>query len=192
MSKDCPFLQKLRACSLCSESGRLHSARAARFAWAVLCLSSMRRCPGPSWGTVWPLRWRLPRNLTARRGDAPRASRLRSCYRRGQEATEDTDAQNGEGFPRPPAPSLHSQDDKRETREQGHKIKREARELQKNGDFPRRFRRPHTKAASQRPHRDRRKRPACRGDSRGLGRRKEPQKKWGPESVGAREGPQVW
>ncbi|KAM4849263.1 zinc finger CCHC domain-containing protein 7 isoform X2 [Urocitellus parryii] len=57
----------------------------------------------------------------------------------------------------PTSPFIYYYDDKYEIREREQRIKRKIKELQKNGDFPRQFKRLHMEAAETRPHHDIRK-----------------------------------
>ncbi|KAG8512173.1 Zinc finger CCHC domain-containing protein 7 [Galemys pyrenaicus] len=57
----------------------------------------------------------------------------------------------------PTSPFIYYYDDKYEIREREQRIKRKVKELQKNGDLPRQFRRTHMEALDKRPHHDKRK-----------------------------------
>lgn len=57
----------------------------------------------------------------------------------------------------PTSPFIFYYDDKYEIREREQRIKRKVKELQKNGDFPRPFKRPHMEASDSRLHHDKKK-----------------------------------
>ena len=76
----------------------------------------------------------------------------------------------------PTSPFIYYYDDKYEIREKEQRIKRKVKELQKNGDFPRQFKRPHMEAADKRPHQHRRKSHASRRNNRWPQEKKETQK----------------
>ncbi|ELW69865.1 Zinc finger CCHC domain-containing protein 7 [Tupaia chinensis] len=52
----------------------------------------------------------------------------------------------------PTSPFIYYYDDKYEIRERERRIKRKVKELQKNGNFPRQFKRPHMEVAGKKPH----------------------------------------
>ncbi|EPY78663.1 hypothetical protein CB1_001030027 [Camelus ferus] len=76
----------------------------------------------------------------------------------------------------PTSPFIYYYDDKYEIRERDQRIKRKVKELQKNGDFPRQFKRPHMEAADRRPHHDVRKSQASWKNNRWPQEKKEIQK----------------
>ncbi|XP_023485447.1 zinc finger CCHC domain-containing protein 7 isoform X2 [Equus przewalskii] len=150
LSKNCPFPQKVRPCCLCSERGHLQYACPARFCLdCSLPMSSTHRClERPSW------RKRCDRcDMIGHHADACpeiwRQYHLTECAERRM---------FNQTFPT--SPFIYYYDDKYEIREREQRIKRKVKELQKNGDFPRQFKRPHMEAAEKRAHRDVRKRHA--------------------------------
>uniref|UniRef100_A0A8C0XKU0 Zinc finger CCHC domain-containing protein 7 n=1 Tax=Castor canadensis TaxID=51338 RepID=A0A8C0XKU0_CASCN len=76
----------------------------------------------------------------------------------------------------PTSPFIYYYDDKYEIQERDRRIKRKVKELKKNGDFPRQFKRLHTEAAGKRPHPDMRKSHASRKSNRWPREDKETQK----------------
>ncbi|KAF5917781.1 hypothetical protein HPG69_013618, partial [Diceros bicornis minor] len=76
----------------------------------------------------------------------------------------------------PTSPFIYYYDDKYEIQEREQRIKRKVKELQKNGDFPRQFKRPHMEAADKRPHHDMRKSHTSRKNNRWPQEKKETQK----------------
>ncbi|XP_054365283.1 zinc finger CCHC domain-containing protein 7 isoform X2 [Mirounga angustirostris] len=166
LSKNCPFPQKVRPCCLCSERGHLQYACPARFCLGCsLPMSSTHRClERPSW------RKRCDRcDMIGHYADACpeiwRQYHLTECTERRM---------FNQTFPT--SPFIYYYDDKYEIREREQRIKRKVKELQRNGDFPRQFKRPHMEAADKRPQHNRRKSHASCRNNRWPQEKKEPQK----------------
>ncbi|KAK2502195.1 hypothetical protein MC885_009598 [Smutsia gigantea] len=87
----------------------------------------------------------------------------------------------------PTSPFIYYYDDKYEIREREQRIKRKVKELQKNGDFPRQFKRPHIEASYKRPHCDMRKSQASWRNSRWPQEKRETQKEMMSRSNKERE-----
>ncbi|XP_037654034.1 zinc finger CCHC domain-containing protein 7 isoform X2 [Choloepus didactylus] len=166
LSKNCPFPQKVRPCCLCSERGHLQYACPSRFCLdCSLPMSSTHRCLQiPSW------RKRCDRcDMIGHYADACpeiwRQYHLTECTERRM---------FNQTFPT--SPFIYYYDDKYEIRERERRIKRKIKELQKNGDFPRQFKRPHMEAVDKRPHHDMKRSHALWGNNRRPPEKKETQK----------------
>ncbi|XP_005382943.1 PREDICTED: zinc finger CCHC domain-containing protein 7 [Chinchilla lanigera] len=179
LSKNCPLPQKVRACCLCSERGHLQYACPARFCLdCSLPVSSTHRClERSSWrkrcdrcdmighyADACPEIWRQY-HLTTKPGPPKKPntpsgqSALVYCYNCAQKGHYGHECTERRMFNQtfPTSPFIYYYDDKYEIRERDQRIKRKVKELQKNGDFPRQFKRPHVEAADKRPHHDMRK-----------------------------------
>ncbi|EHB15353.1 Zinc finger CCHC domain-containing protein 7, partial [Heterocephalus glaber] len=179
LSKNCPLPQKVRACCLCSERGHLQYACPARFCLdCSLPMSSTHRClERSSWrkrcdrcdmighyADACPEIWRQY-HLTTKPGPPkkpktpPGQSALVYCYNCAQKGHYGHECTERRMFNQtfPTSPFIYYYDDKYEIRERDQRIKRKVKELQKNGDFPRQFKRPHMEAADKRPQHDMRK-----------------------------------
>ncbi|CAH6790338.1 Zcchc7 [Phodopus roborovskii] len=144
LSKNCPLPQKVRPCCLCSERGHLQYGCPARFCLdCSLPMSSTHRC--------------LERSSWRKRCDR--------CDMIGHYADECTERRMfNQTFPT--SPFIYYYDDKYEIQQRDQRIKRKVKEIQKNGDFPRQFRRPHMEETDKRGHHDVRKSHSSRKSSR--------------------------
>ncbi|XP_069866117.1 zinc finger CCHC domain-containing protein 7 [Dipodomys merriami] len=188
LSKNCPLPQKVRPCCLCSERGHFQYACPARFCLdCSLPLSSTHRClERSSWrkrcdrcdmmghyADACPEIWRQY-HLTTKPGPPKKPktpsgqSALVYCYNCAQKGHYGHECTERRMFNQtfPTSPFIYFYDDKYEIREREQRIKRKAKELQKNGDLPRQFKRPHMEAAYKKPHHDRRKSHDSRKSSR--------------------------
>ncbi|XP_038307437.1 zinc finger CCHC domain-containing protein 7-like [Canis lupus familiaris] len=190
LSKNCPLPQKVRPCCLCSERGHLQYACPARFCLGCsLPMSSTHRClERSSWrkrcdrcdmighyADACPDIWRQYHLTKPRQKVVTGSSRqifFNVISNNLQECTERR--MFNQTFPT--SPFIFYYDDKYEIREREQRIKRKVKELQKNGDFPRQFKRPHMEAADKRPHQHRRKSHASCRNNRWPQEKKETQK----------------
>ncbi|XP_003470755.2 zinc finger CCHC domain-containing protein 7 [Cavia porcellus] len=179
LSKNCPLPQKVRACCLCSERGHLQYSCPARFCLdCSLPMSSTHRClERSSWrkrcdrcdmighyADACPEIWRQY-HLTTKPGP-PKKPKTPSgqsafvyCYNCAQKGHYGHECTERRMFNQtfPTSPFIYYYDDKYEIRERDQRIKRKVKELKKNGDFPRQFKRSYMEAADKRPHNDKRK-----------------------------------
>ncbi|XP_003407634.1 zinc finger CCHC domain-containing protein 7 [Loxodonta africana] len=179
LSKNCPLPQKVRPCCLCSERGHLQYACPARFCLdCSLPMSSTHRCLKRSfwrkrcarcdmighYADACPEIWRQY-HLTTTPGPPKKPktpsgqSALVYCYNCAQKGHYGHECTERRMFNQtfPTSPFIYYYDDRYEIREREQRIKRKVKELQKNGDFPRQFKRPHMEATDKRPHHDKRK-----------------------------------
>lgn len=188
LSKNCPLPQKVRPCCLCSERGHLQYGCPARFCLdCSLPMSSTHRClERSSWrkrcdrcdmighyADACPEIWRQY-NLTTKPGPPKKPktpsgqSALVYCYncaRKGHYGHECTERRMfNQTFPT--SPFIYYYDDKYEIQQRDQRIKRKVKEIQKNGDFPRQFKRPHIEETDKRGHHDVRKSHSSRKSSR--------------------------
>ncbi|MBZ3869721.1 Zinc finger CCHC domain-containing protein 7, partial [Sciurus carolinensis] len=174
LSKNCPLPQKVRPCCLCSERGHLQYACPARFCLdCSLPMSSTHRClERSSWrkrcdrcdmighyADACPEIWRQY-HLTIKPGPPKKPktpsgqSALVYCYNCAQKGHYGHECTERRMFNQtfPTSPFIYYYDGKYEIRKREQRIKRKVKELQKNGDFPRQFKRLHMEAAEKRPH----------------------------------------
>ncbi|XP_077003793.1 zinc finger CCHC domain-containing protein 7 [Tamandua tetradactyla] len=179
LSKNCPFPQKVRPCCLCSERGHLQYACPARFCLdCSLPVSSTHRClQRPSWrkrcdrcdmighyADACPEIWRQY-HLTTKPGPPKKPktpsgqSALVYCYNCAQKGHYGHECTERRMFNQtfPTSPFIYYYDDKYEIREREQRIKRKIKELQKNGNFPRQFKKPLMETSDKRPHHEMRK-----------------------------------
>ncbi|KAM5298472.1 zinc finger CCHC domain-containing protein 7 [Ctenodactylus gundi] len=198
LSKNCPLPQKVRPCCLCSERGHLQYACPARFCLdCFLPMSSTHRClERSSWrkrcdrcdmighyADACPEIWRQY-HLTTKPGPPKKpktTSRLSSsvyCYNCAQKGHYGHECKERRMFNQtfPTSPFIYCYDDKYKIREREQRIKRKVKELQKNGDFPRQFKRLHLEATDRRHYHDMRKSHALKERSRPTQERKEVQR----------------
>ncbi|XP_040818825.1 zinc finger CCHC domain-containing protein 7 isoform X1 [Ochotona curzoniae] len=173
LSKNCPLPQKVRPCCLCSERGHLQYSCPARFCLdCSLPMSSTHRCLGRSswrkrcdrcdmlghYADACPEIWRQY-HLTIKPGP-PRKPKTPSgqsalvyCYNCAQKGHYGHECTERRMFSQtfPTSPFILYYDDKYEIREREQRIKRKVKELQKNGDFPRPFKRPHMETSNKKP-----------------------------------------
>ncbi|XP_008845912.1 zinc finger CCHC domain-containing protein 7 [Nannospalax galili] len=198
LSKNCPLPQKVRPCCLCSERGHLQYACPARFCLdCSLPMSSTHRClERSSWrkrcdrcdmighyADACPEIWRQY-HLTTKPGPPKKPktpsgqSALVYCYNCAQKGHYGHECAERRMFNQtfPTSPFIYYYDDKYEIRERDRRLKRKVKEIQKNGDFPRKFKRPHIEQADKRHHHDMRKSQASRKSSGWPQENKETQK----------------
>lgn len=84
----------------------------------------------------------------------------------------------------PTSPFIYYYDSKYDLQQRDRRIKRKLKDIKKNGDFPRQFKRPHVEETDKRHHHDMRKSHSSRKHSRWPRENKETQK----EKTGSREG----
>ncbi|KAM6170053.1 zinc finger CCHC domain-containing protein 7 [Rhynchocyon petersi] len=179
LSKNCPLPKKVRSCCLCSERGHLQYACPARFCLdCSLPMSSTHRCfERSSWrkrcdrcdmighyADACPEIWRQY-HLTTTPGPPKKPktpsgqSALVYCYNCAQKGHYGHECTERRMFNHtfPTSPFIYYYEDKYEIREREQRIKRKVKELQKNGDLPRQFKRPHVEAVDKRPDRATRK-----------------------------------
>ncbi|EGV92188.1 Zinc finger CCHC domain-containing protein 7 [Cricetulus griseus] len=88
-----------------------------------------------------------------------------NCARKGHYGHECTERRMfNQTFPT--SPFIYYYDDKYEIQQRDQRIKRKVKEIQKNGDFPRQFKRPHIEETDKRGHHDVRKSHSSRKSSR--------------------------
>ncbi|XP_068941357.1 zinc finger CCHC domain-containing protein 7 isoform X2 [Petaurus breviceps papuanus] len=174
LSKNCPVPQKIRACCLCAERGHLQYDCPARFCldcFLPACYS--HKClERPSWkkhcercdmkghyADTCPEIWRQY-HLTTKPGPPKRPqtyfgrSALVYCYncsRKGHYGYECTERRMLSGT-FPTVPFIYYYDKEHDIREQEQRIQWKVEELQKNGDFPRPFKRPRMESANRSPY----------------------------------------
>ncbi|XP_051043661.1 zinc finger CCHC domain-containing protein 7 [Phodopus roborovskii] len=188
LSKNCPLPQKVRPCCLCSERGHLQYGCPARFCLdCSLPMSSTHRClERSSWrkrcdrcdmighyADACPEIWRQY-HLTTKPGPPKKPktpsgqSALVYCYNCAQKGHYGHECTERRMFNQtfPTSPFIYYYDDKYEIQQRDQRIKRKVKEIQKNGDFPRQFRRPHMEETDKRGHHDVRKSHSSRKSSR--------------------------
>lgn len=188
LSKNCPLPQKVRPCCLCSERGHLQYGCPARFCLdCSLPMSSTHRClERSSWrkrcdrcdmighyADACPEIWRQY-HLTTKPGPPKKPktpsgqSALVYCYNCAQKGHYGHECTERRMFNQtfPTSPFIYYYDDKYEIQQRDRRIKRKVKEIQKNGDFPRQFKRPHMEESDKRGHHDMRKSHSSRKSSR--------------------------
>ncbi|KAL1776665.1 zinc finger protein CCHC domain-containing protein 7 [Sigmodon hispidus] len=188
LSKNCPLPQKVRPCCLCSERGHLQYGCPARFCLdCSLPMSSTHRClERSSWrkrcdrcdmighyADACPEIWRQY-HLTTKPGPPKKPktpsgqSALVYCYNCAQKGHYGHECTERRMFNQtfPTSPFIYYYDDKYEIQQRDQRIKRKVKEIQKNGDFPRQFKRPYIKETTKRGHHDVRKSHSSRKSSR--------------------------
>ncbi|XP_051013413.1 zinc finger CCHC domain-containing protein 7 [Acomys russatus] len=176
LSKNCPLPQKVRPCCLCSERGHLQYGCPARFCLdCSLPRSSTHRClERSSWrkrcdrcdmighyADACPEIWRQY-HLTTKPGPPKkpktpsRQSALVYCYNCAQKGHYGHECTERRMFNQtfPTSPFIYYYDDKYEIQQRDKRLKRKVKEIQKRGDFPRQFKRPHVAEADKRHHQD--------------------------------------
>ncbi|XP_045152569.1 zinc finger CCHC domain-containing protein 7 isoform X2 [Echinops telfairi] len=174
LSKNCPLPQKVRSCCLCSERGHLQYACPARYCLdCSLPMSSGHRCfERSSWrkrcarcdmighyADACPEIWRQYHLTTTpgppKKPKTPsRPSALVYCYNCAQKGHYGHECTEKRMFNQtfPTSPFVYYYDDKYEIQERERRIKRKVKELQKNGDFPRQFKRSHVEEDKKAHH----------------------------------------
>uniref|UniRef100_A0A8D2DAQ1 Zinc finger CCHC domain-containing protein 7 n=1 Tax=Sciurus vulgaris TaxID=55149 RepID=A0A8D2DAQ1_SCIVU len=205
LSKNCPLPQKVRPCCLCSERGHLQYACPARFCLdCSLPMSSTHRClERSSWrkrcdrcdmighyADACPEIWRQY-HLTTKPGPPQKPktpsgqSALVYCYNCAQKGHYGHECTERRMFNQtfPTSPFIYYYDGKYEIRKREQRTKRKVKELQKNGDFPRQFKRLHMEAAEKRPHHDIRKRHGWKKSNKWQQEDKETQKEMAHRNI---------
>uniref|UniRef100_F1M989 Zinc finger CCHC domain-containing protein 7 n=1 Tax=Rattus norvegicus TaxID=10116 RepID=F1M989_RAT len=178
LSKNCPLPQKVRPCCLCSERGHLQYGCPARYCLdCSLPMSSTHRCfERSSWrkrcdrcdmighyADACPEIWRQY-HLTTKPGPPKKPktpsgqSALVYCYNCAQKGHYGHECTERRMFNQafPTSPFIYCYDDKYDIQQRDRRIKRKLKDIKKNGDFPRQFKRPHGEE-TDRYHHDRRK-----------------------------------
>ncbi|XP_006538049.1 zinc finger CCHC domain-containing protein 7 isoform X3 [Mus musculus] len=206
LSKNCPLPQKVRACCLCSERGHLQYGCPARYCLdCSLPMSSNHRCfERLSWrkrcdrcdmighhADACPEIWRQY-HLTTKPGPPKKPktpsgqSALVYCYNCAQKGHYGHECTERRMFNQtfPTSPFIYCYDGKYDIQQRDRRIKRKVKDLKKNGDFPRQFKRPHVEETDKRRHHDMRKSRSPRKYRRWPRENKETQK----EKTRSREG----
>ncbi|XP_075416273.1 zinc finger CCHC domain-containing protein 7 isoform X1 [Tenrec ecaudatus] len=174
LSKNCPRPQKVRSCCLCSERGHLQYACPARYCLdCSLPMSTSHRCfERSSWrkrcarcdmighyADACPEIWRQYHLTTTpgppKKPKTPsRQSALVYCYNCAQKGHYGHECTEERMFNQTFAtsPFVYYYDDKSEIQERERRLQRKVRELQKNGDFPRQFKRAHVEEDKKAHH----------------------------------------
>ncbi|XP_034357801.1 zinc finger CCHC domain-containing protein 7 [Arvicanthis niloticus] len=206
LSKNCPLPQKVRPCCLCSERGHLQYGCPARYCLdCSLPMSSTHRCfERSSWrkrcdrcdmighyADACPEIWRQY-HLTTKPGPPKKPktpsgqSALVYCYNCAQKGHYGHECTERRMFNQtfPTSPFIYYYDSKYDIQQRDWRIKRKMKDIKKNGDFPRQFKRPHVEKTDERRHHDMRKNHSSRKRSRWPQENKETQK----EKTRSREG----